>query len=706
MNDSEKTFEFPKPGLQPGTLLKERYRIEKELGAGGIGMVFLAKDTQLYDRPVVVKVLHEKSEDSSWLQKKFRQEIEALVRIKHTGVVGVFDAGQTPDAKLFVVMEFVEGMDLRSVLKGLGAGMGLERAANIIRQIGPALTAAHDEGIFHCDLKPENIMLLTSKQGDELVKLIDFGVAKVKDSLVASLTETRIAGTFLYMAPEQLMGVPSALSDIYALGVIVYEMLTQKGPFPARTVAHLYELQRAGVQVNPGQLRPDLPQAAEEAILRTLSFDPDVRYHRARDFTDDLSKALVSNLQTDKLAAQKSAPLTETAYVLSIDIVGYSILPSNEKKRVLKQLQEVIAGTTEYGRAVSNHQLIPILREDGIALEFFEDSPTAALCAIETAQALKQSSMEVRMGIDKGPVFRNGDLETNRNVAGGGLSGSERVMDCGDSGHILLTKPVAETLRQLADWVSSVHDLGEAQIRAGNPIQLFNLHNREIGNPRRPAKLGTALTIEKRKFHPALIIIPFLIAILIGGYAIWKNLQPSAPPTVVDIPTPAPVKERAINYYVEMQKYRDGKEFEQPIKLAGEVIFEKDYRVRLFFSSPETGYLYLLNEGPIQRYGGPSYNVLFPTTSTNNGSAQLAANQVIQVPSGWFKFDSEAGTEKLWMIWAEQAVPDLETIKSVANPTEKGVVSNIEHLNALKNFFVQHSVHKPTVEEKRRKYSC
>src|SRR3990172_3717386 len=174
MNDPQET-EFKetiaaaasKGGLSPGMLLKERYKVEKELGAGGIGMVFLAQDTQLYNRPVVIKVLLQSSDASTWLQKKFRQEIEALVRIRHPGVVGVFDAGQLPDDKLFMVMEFVEGVNLRSVLKAMQGGMEYPRAANIIRQMGPALTAAHDEGIFHCDLKPENIMLQSLKQGDE-----------------------------------------------------------------------------------------------------------------------------------------------------------------------------------------------------------------------------------------------------------------------------------------------------------------------------------------------------------------------------------------------------------------------------------------------------------------------------------------------------------------------------------------------------------
>src|ERR1051325_4528748 len=122
-----------------GTLLKDRYWIEKELGRGGIGVVFLARDKQLLSRPVVIKVLLQESMSDSWFKKKFRQEIEALARIDHPGVVGVLDAGEMPDGKPFLVMQFVEGVNLRAVMS---ATMDFPRAAGIIRQTGHALTAA------------------------------------------------------------------------------------------------------------------------------------------------------------------------------------------------------------------------------------------------------------------------------------------------------------------------------------------------------------------------------------------------------------------------------------------------------------------------------------------------------------------------------------------------------------------------------------
>ena len=293
-----------------------RYSIEKELGRGGVGVVYLARDKQLLSRPVVIKVLLETRNQNQWFKKKFRQEIEALTRIDHPGVIGVLDAGEMPDGQLYFVMQYVEGITLRSVMKV--EGMQLERVAGILRQACQALGVAHNKGIFHRDLKPENIMLQTLDEGDELVKLIDFGIALVKDSQVApSDTETQVAGTFAYMAPEQLRGRPAASSDIYSMGVIAYEMVTGQLPFSPRTVVELYEMQKAGVKVKPKQHRHSLPEAAQEVILKALSFNQDKRYERARDFGEALAQALTLDGRAPSSSRQSRQP---TAPILSDDV--------------------------------------------------------------------------------------------------------------------------------------------------------------------------------------------------------------------------------------------------------------------------------------------------------------------------------------------------------------------------------------------------
>ncbi|HEX8118041.1 MAG TPA: serine/threonine-protein kinase, partial [Pyrinomonadaceae bacterium] len=170
-------------GPYQGTVVAGRYLLERELGRGGIGVVYFARDRQLMDRPVVVKILLDlvlDAEAGEWVKRKFRQEVEALARIDHPGVVGVLHAGELADGKPYLVIQYVEGETLRSVMGP--EGMELARVAGIVRQIGHALTGAHDRGIYHRDLKPENIMLQPLGDDEEHVKLIDFGIATVKDA--------------------------------------------------------------------------------------------------------------------------------------------------------------------------------------------------------------------------------------------------------------------------------------------------------------------------------------------------------------------------------------------------------------------------------------------------------------------------------------------------------------------------------------------
>ena len=275
-----------------GVTLDGRYSIEKELGQGGVGAVYLARDRKLHDKPVVIKVLLEKSLQNSWVVQKFQQEKEALARVDHPGVVGILDTGELPDGKPYLVMQFIDGVTLRSLIRP--EGIPLERAAELVKQIGRALGAAHDKGIFHRDLKPENIMLQSYGGGEEQVKIIDFGIAKLKDSIVAPSTVTgATAGTVSYMAPEQLSGRPvSATMDIYAMGAIAYELVTGRKPFNPETGFELLEMQRAGVRVKPSDLRPSLSAEACQVILRALSFDSKARFQNARELGDLLGRAL------------------------------------------------------------------------------------------------------------------------------------------------------------------------------------------------------------------------------------------------------------------------------------------------------------------------------------------------------------------------------------------------------------------------------
>src|SRR5437660_890767 len=310
VHDSSKSAETQpvlhqqKPDNLPGTTLDGRYLIERELGHGGVGAVYLARDHKLHNKPVVVKVLLEESLKNSWIAQKFRQEKEALARIDHPGVIGILDDGELPDGAPYIVMQYVDGISLREAIKAQPEGIDLERAASIIKQAGAALSAVHERKIYHRDLKPENIMLQRLGRGEEQVKILDFGVAKVKESLIAPSTVTGAgtAGTIVYMSPEQLRGEKvTAASDIYSLGAIAYEMVTGRRPFNPDTIAHLAEMQRQGVRAKPTDLRPRLPEEAERLLLTALSFEPAARQQNAADFGDALASALLNEEETLKL---------------------------------------------------------------------------------------------------------------------------------------------------------------------------------------------------------------------------------------------------------------------------------------------------------------------------------------------------------------------------------------------------------------------
>ena len=291
---------LPQQSRLVGETLGERYVIESELGRGGVGAVYLARDHKLHDKRVVIKVLLDKSLQNSWVVQKFQQEKEALARVDHPGVVGILDTGELSDGKPYIVMQYVDGVTLRSQIKP--EGMPFDRAGEVVKQIGRALGAAHDKGIFHRDLKPENIMLQSYGAGEEQVKIIDFGIAKLKDSIIAPSTMTgATAGTVSYMAPEQLSGRPvSAATDIFAMGAIAYELATGRRPFNPETGFELLEMQRAGARVSPGDLRPAVAAGANEVILRALSFEPSQRFQTAREFGDSLARVLTEDLTLDQ----------------------------------------------------------------------------------------------------------------------------------------------------------------------------------------------------------------------------------------------------------------------------------------------------------------------------------------------------------------------------------------------------------------------
>ena len=270
-----------------GTTIGERYYVERELGGGGMSRVYLARALKLQNYAVVIKVLSHSLMQDQYALQKFEQEVEALLRMNDPNVVRVLDTDKLPDGRPYIVMSYVEGETLRSQLTE--DGIDLKRAASILKQIGTALAHVHEKDVFHRDLKPENIIL---KTGTDSVVLVDFGIAKVNDSLIAPTTVTGVsAGTLGYMSPEQLRGEEiTAASDIYSMAVIAYEMIFGGRPFDPASTPDLLDLQRKGI----GKLPQKVSTKAQHIIRRALSFDPKYRYRSAKEFGDKLGEALVT----------------------------------------------------------------------------------------------------------------------------------------------------------------------------------------------------------------------------------------------------------------------------------------------------------------------------------------------------------------------------------------------------------------------------
>jgi tRNA A-37 threonylcarbamoyl transferase component Bud32 len=303
-----------------GTTIDNRYQVIRKLGSsGGMSRVYLAHDLNLKNHEVVVKILARELADEPYPKQKFEQEVEVLLRIDHFGVVPVLDRGKLPDSRPYIVLKYIDGDVLRSQIPN--EGMDLGRTASILKEIGAALEHVHEQGVFHRDLKPENIML---RHGSASVVLIDFGIAKLNDSVFGQSTGGVVAGTLAYMSPERLRNEPvNATGDIYSMAVIAYELVTGRRPFNPTSPAQLLELERAGVGVKPRSLRPSLPAPAEAVILRGLSFNPKSRYQRPREFADDLANALIVGTVTqDKHWFNRSA-LVVSSVVMILAVAAY-----------------------------------------------------------------------------------------------------------------------------------------------------------------------------------------------------------------------------------------------------------------------------------------------------------------------------------------------------------------------------------------------
>jgi tRNA A-37 threonylcarbamoyl transferase component Bud32 len=269
-----------------GTVLSDRYRLESKLGSGGMSTVYLARDETL-ERWVAIKVLHREISDQPDQIERFRREARSVARLSHPNVVSVIDAGQDGGYP-YIVFEYVEGETLKQRIERLGR-LPLDESAAYAIEIARGLGTAHLERLIHRDVKPQNVLIDTEGRA----KVTDFGIARSLESQKALTATGRVLGTTDYVSPEQAMGRGvDARSDIYSLGIVMYEMLTGDVPFHAETVVGvaMKHVNEALPDVQHG--RPEVSAALAAVVDRATAKDPDDRYPDMPAMLDDLEGAL------------------------------------------------------------------------------------------------------------------------------------------------------------------------------------------------------------------------------------------------------------------------------------------------------------------------------------------------------------------------------------------------------------------------------
>jgi eukaryotic-like serine/threonine-protein kinase len=331
-----------------GSVIADRYHVLRKLGEGGMGQVYLAEHVKM-GRKSAVKVMHPTMVHDAEAIGRFNREASNASCISHPNVAGIYDFGETSEGLIYLAMEYVEGEPLTALVSREGP-LPAPRVAAIITQVADALAAAHELEIVHRDLKPDNIMIARGRDGRDIVKVVDFGIAKAAGQQGQNVTKTGlVVGTLEYMSPEQLAGSTlDGRSDLYSLAIVAFNALTRKLPFPANSAQESMIMRLTEPPKRLDEVRPDIawPQGLQRVFDRGLARDANDRYPTVSAFADELRAVSTGELP---LVAQAPSMIASTpvaaAGVTTAPISGAAPLPPTREATTKHATDELLSPT-------------------------------------------------------------------------------------------------------------------------------------------------------------------------------------------------------------------------------------------------------------------------------------------------------------------------------------------------------------------------
>lgn len=314
------------------TTLNNRYQLESRLGSGGMATVYRAKDLML-ERPIAIKILRSDYSKDPAFRERFRQEAKAAANLSHSNIVTVHDFG-LDHQRLFIVMEHVPGHTIKDLISKRGR-FTIDKAIHLMVQACAGIGYAHRAGLVHCDVKPQNILV----SPDQRVKVTDFGIARALASIQPDERTDTVWGSPQYFSPEQATGhPPSPASDVYGLGVILYEMLTGQLPFTAQSSQELARLHRTADPKPPRELSSAISPDLERIILKVLSKEPSARYRTA----DQLGRVLITFTENPRPAQTRQTSHPRPRVVTPPPVQAQTDYPRPTRSNVSEEKSKLI----------------------------------------------------------------------------------------------------------------------------------------------------------------------------------------------------------------------------------------------------------------------------------------------------------------------------------------------------------------------------